>query len=83
MRWLFAGTVVLATIAPATMPTAPAHADQYKWCAVYGGFRGDGGKNCGFVTYQQCLETISGTGGHCKPNPFYGPEKQSSKRKSR
>ena len=55
------------------MPIA-SHADQYKWCAHYGA-RDDGGINCGFITYEQCLATISGVGGICQPNPFYtGPE---------
>jgi hypothetical protein len=72
--------IMLVTIAPVTVPSTPAQADQYRWCAVYGGFHGDAGKNCGFVTYQQCLETVSGIGGHCEPNPFYGPEKRSKRR---
>ena len=62
--------VLATTAAPALMPS-PAHADQYRWCAVYGGHDGDGGTNCGFVTYEQCMATVSGTGGYCAPNPFY------------
>ena len=30
----------------------PGHADPYKWCAQYGGLSG-GGRNCGFVTWDQ------------------------------
>ena len=74
MRWIYAGAIVLATTATATMVTSAAHADQYRWCAVYSGDRGDGGTNCGFVTYKQCMDTVSGIGGWCEPNPFYtGP----------
>jgi hypothetical protein len=80
MRWFCAGIIGLASVAAISLPSAPAHADQYKWCAVYGGFHGDAGKNCGFVTYQQCLATVSGIGGHCEPNPFYGPEKRKHRR---
>ncbi len=48
----------------------PADADvEYPWCAQYR--RAVGGTNCGFVTYQQCLETISGIGGYCYRNPAY------------
>jgi hypothetical protein len=84
MQRMRSGIIVLATIAAAMMATPAAHADPYKWCAVYAGNRGDGGTNCGFVTYQQCLATISGIGGHCEPNPFYtGPEAQPRKRKQR
>ena len=44
----------------------------YPWCAEYGG-RSFGGENCGFVTFKQCLATIAGNGGFCKPNPWYTP----------
>ena len=84
MRWTRSGAIVLATIAAAMASTSAAHADQYKWCAVYGGDRGDGGTNCGFLTYKQCMDTISGTGGYCTPNQFYtGTETQVRKRKKR
>ena len=70
---------VLATLAVFT-PTA-GHADPYKWCAQYGG-NGGGGRNCGFVTFQQCLDTVSGIGGFCEPNQFYtGPEQRPASRK--
>ena len=29
--------------------------------------------NCGFVTFQQCLDTISGIGGFCVRNNLYQP----------
>jgi len=46
----------------------------YPWCAVYGG-RDGGGQNCGFWTYQQCMATVSGTGGYCINNAMYrGPQ---------
>jgi len=48
-----------------------AEAQNYPWCAIYGtGFEGN---NCGFVTFQQCLETVSGIGGFCEPNNLYQP----------
>jgi hypothetical protein len=37
----------------------------------YGGMDGDGGRNCGFVSYQQCMETARGSGGFCEHNLFY------------
>jgi hypothetical protein len=45
-------------------------ADPYRWCAEYGGGKG-GGTNCGFVTWEQCMETVSGIGGFCRQNQFY------------
>jgi hypothetical protein len=84
MQRMRSGIIVLATIAAAMMATSAAHADQYKWCAVYAGGRGDGGTNCGFITYKQCLDTISGIGGYCTPNQFYtGPETRVRKSKKR
>lgn len=43
----------------------PAQAREYPWCARYDVWT----MNCGFVTFQQCLATISGVGGLCTPNP--------------
>lgn len=66
--------ILLCASAPAS-----AASDPYRWCAQYGP---DGGRNCGFVTLQQCLDTISGVGGGCELNQFYtGPEPQSNPRK--
>jgi Protein of unknown function (DUF3551) len=39
----------------------PAEAQNYPWCAEYGGTP-SGPTNCGFVTFQQCLDTVSGIG---------------------
>jgi uncharacterized protein DUF3551 len=50
----------------------PAEAQNYPWCAYYSGGRG-GGENCGFVTFQQCLATVSGIGGFCEPNTQFQP----------
>jgi hypothetical protein len=50
----------------------PAQAQNYPWCAYYSGGRG-GGENCGFVTFQQCLATVSGIGGFCEPNTQFQP----------
>jgi hypothetical protein len=44
-----------------------AQAREYPWCARYDWTT----RNCGFVSFQQCLATISGIGGRCEPNPFY------------
>ena len=59
-----------------------AHADPYKWCAQYGsGKGGGGGRNCGFVSYEQCMQTSRGMGGFCEPNQFYtGPDEKPAKR---
>ena len=45
-----------------------AHADPYRWCAMYGA---RGATNCYFVTLDQCRAALSGMGGFCQPNNFY------------
>ena len=58
--------LVFAAIATAT----PARAQNYPWCAHNGK---DGGMNCGFASFQQCLADISGLGGFCEQNNTYRP----------
>jgi len=61
-----------------------AEAQNYPWCAIYGGFD-DGGTNCGFTTFQQCMDTARGLGSNCQPNTQYvpppGPHPQTSARR--
>ena len=67
MRYLIvAGGFALAFLASPTQSVAR----EYPWCAQYSWSN----YNCGFTNFQQCLDTISGVGGFCKPNPRYaGP----------
>ena len=55
----------------AAAPFDTAQADPYRWCALYGGGGQGGGRNCYFITLEQCRWAISGNGGDCVPNPFY------------
>jgi hypothetical protein len=65
-------TVVIAVLLAATALSAGALAQNYPWCAYIS--TGDGNAtNCGFVTREQCMATISGMGGHCEPNNTYVP----------
>lgn len=68
---ILSAVAAVGLMACASAP-ASAASDPYRWCAQYGP---DGGRNCGFITLQQCLDTISGVGGGCELNTFYtGPE---------
>lgn len=66
-------SVRLAMIAVAALLTssftAQAQYDPYRWCAQYGGR--SGATNCYFMTLGQCQAAVFGTGGFCRPNPFY------------
>jgi hypothetical protein len=67
MRKIALAMTALATLAALPLTTVAARADG-PWCAYYY----KGGTNCGFYSYQQCLDTISGIGGSCARNPGYG-----------
>jgi hypothetical protein len=67
---LFATTCLAAAAAFGTR----AEAQNYPWCAEYGGGdMGGGGTNCGFATFEQCMATLSGMGGFCNKNTQYIP----------
>jgi len=53
--------------------SAPAHAQNYPWCAFYSGRGFGGATNCGFTSFQQCMATVSGIGGSCQVNTMYVP----------
>jgi uncharacterized protein DUF3551 len=60
---IFAGAGVLVSGTPARADwaqTAP-------WCANMGGR--DGGWDCGYYTFEQCMATARGLGGSCAQNP--------------
>jgi hypothetical protein len=50
-----------------------AQAQNYPWCAYLGGGMGGGGKNCGFISFEQCMETARGNGSDCRINTQYDP----------
>jgi Protein of unknown function (DUF3551) len=50
-----------------------AQAQNYPWCAIYGGGAAGGGTNCGFVTFEQRMKTARGRGSLCQPNTQYAP----------
>jgi hypothetical protein len=64
---LFALAMAGATIAIGT----PAQAQNYPWCAYWTGT--GGARNCGFVSYEQCMQTARGAGATCEANTQYNP----------
>ena len=44
---------------------APSSAQSALWCAAYR----NGGNNCGFNSFEQCMATVSGIGGFCNRSP--------------
>ncbi len=76
----------IAAAAIATMSAFPkpaAAAIEYPWCAQYSGEDGGGGRNCGFVSYEQCMQTVRGMGGGCEQNLFYLDQQSRKQRRVR
>jgi hypothetical protein len=66
------GILAVAFLAAGSAFDSAKAADPYAWCAEYGGGGQGGGRNCYFVTLEQCRWAISGmTTSTCRPNPFY------------
>jgi hypothetical protein len=67
---LRAAAILLAVGPLSAIDARPSGAETYRpWCVVYSG---RGGRNCGFVSYQQCAMTATpGSGGSCVQNPWY------------
>ena len=63
--------IIVGALAAILCIEKPAEARDYPWCAE-GNYKG-GATNCGFVTLQQCMDTVRGSGGSCGPNPMYQP----------
>ena len=64
---------VLGLLVAAAAFNTRAEAQNYPWCAQYSGGPLGGAMNCGFVSFQQCLATVSGIGGFCVRNTLYQP----------
>jgi hypothetical protein len=61
----------LGVLAGAAGFVSGAQAQNYPWCAVLN--MGDAAYNCGFVSREQCMTSVSGIGGFCEPNTQYVP----------
>jgi hypothetical protein len=63
--------LLLAVFAVTAGTGTRAQAQNYPWCAIYD--VGDAAYNCGFVSREQCMATVSGIGGFCNANARYVP----------
>ncbi len=79
--WGFATAILVAAM---FATAASARAQNYPWCAYYAMGADGGGTNCGFVTYEQCMTTLSGMGGFCVlNNQYHRPAGPSDQRRAR
>ena len=65
--------LLLGIVTASAAVSSHASAQNYPWCAVYGGADSGGASNCGFTTFGQCMATLSGMGGFCNRNTLYVP----------
>jgi hypothetical protein len=65
--------VLLLLCALAVFDIRPAASEIYRpWCAQYYSSSGNGGTNCGFTSFEQCMMTATpGSGAFCVQNPWY------------
>ena len=78
MRSAFLAAVIMTALMLVT--STAGQAQTYPWCAQYGGRDGGGGRNCGFVSFEQCLATVRGIGGYCERNSFYTGSERPARR---
>jgi hypothetical protein len=63
--------LALGVLVAASAMGGRAEAQNYPWCAYWHGT--GGARNCGFVSYQQCMQTAQGAGADCRANTQYNP----------
>jgi hypothetical protein len=68
IEWLAAAVAVTASFA--ISPDAAAVPEQFPYCAASRGDQ-ENYMNCGFATFEACLEELKGMRGYCAPNPYY------------
>ncbi len=69
-------TMIPALAVAAVLATGPAAQAQspygYPWCAIY--TNKSGAQACYYMSYEQCMATMSGIGGYCILSPYYRGE---------
>jgi hypothetical protein len=75
-------SLAIAAVAFAGLAISSLSAQAAPWCAQYS--TPGGATNCGFYSFEQCLQTVRGIGGFCSRNPFeaYGYSQQRPVRRS-
>jgi Protein of unknown function (DUF3551) len=63
--------LLLGILAATAATCITAEAQNYPWCVYWNGT--GGARNCGFVSYEQCMETARGAGASCARNTQYQP----------
>ncbi len=64
--------LVLVIAAFSAIGAAAAAGPVYPWCTT-GAAQEFGARNCGFVNFEQCLQSARGNGQNCERNPALEP----------
>jgi Protein of unknown function (DUF3551) len=80
MRMLLAALVAMTAASVAAQGSS---AGAKPWCAQIYDRGGDGGRTCGYVSWEQCRATTGLTEGFCLPNPAYRTTSVESRRHAR
>jgi len=73
MKTIYLAAVLAAASIGSVLVPQESQAQEYPYCLVWGGGFDNAVENCGFVSFQQCMETRPGLGGLCIPNTRYVP----------
>ena len=69
MRMLLVALVTVTAVP--FLDVDPASAGAKPWCAQIYDRGGDGGRTCGYVSWEQCRATTGLQEGFCLPNPAH------------
>jgi Protein of unknown function (DUF3551) len=75
--------VALVTLTAASAKAQASSAGAKPWCAQIYDRGGDGGRTCGYVSWEQCRATTGLTDGFCLPNPGYPRASVEPRRRAR
>jgi hypothetical protein len=70
IRILSAGLAGLCAIVAAPAMVQADSYSSYAWCTTGAGHE-FGARNCGFTSFEQCMQTARGNGQMCEQNPWY------------
>ena len=74
MRPALIGLATMIATLAAELPSAGAQESFFNRHYCTRGIGPEGGLNCGYDTWQQCIETARGIGRYCTENPFWRPQ---------
>lgn len=69
--------LLISILSAVVLATVTSLESAAQWCAFYDEYT----YTCGFKNLRQCLDTISGIGGECRPDPFSRAPRERQRRR--